>query len=198
MRNVLSFSLILREKHIMSLFCFNYNTFLTAELFVSLCYSGCYMNLMMICWVHELRGKSRMLWYRGHLVVKHSAVHFEINSHVRAQMNKLHLRERKNPNITVDYDHFGSVFSVIINRDVSAEPIGFRDAIRIQMKRTPVLSLILVYPFYLGTHSSLITMGQRSGGTKPCGWYSCKWKKQTSLFDFSGRKRGACSQAAYA
>lgn len=99
-------------------------------------------------------------------------------------MNKLHLKER---NITLDYDHFGSVFSVIINRDVSAQPIGFQDAIRIQMKRTPVLSLILVYPFYLGTHSSLITMGQRSGGTKPCGWYFCKWQKtKTCLFDSVG------------
>lgn len=84
---------------------------------------------------------------------------------------------------------------MIINRDVSAQPIGFRDAIRIQMKRTPVLSLILVYPFYLGTHSSRITMGQRSGGTKPCGWYSCKWKEKASLFDFSGRKLGACRQS---
>lgn len=36
------------------------------------------------------------------------------------------------------------VFSMIINTDVSAQPIGFRDAIRIQMKRTPVLSLILI------------------------------------------------------
>lgn len=110
------------------------------------------------------------MFYRGHLVVKHSAAHLQINSHGRAQMNKLHWREIKNPNITVDYDHFGSVsVSVIINRDVSAQPIGFRDGIRIQMKRTPVLSLILVYPFYLGTHSSRITMGQRSGGTKRCG-----------------------------
>lgn len=55
-----------------------------------------------------------------------------------------------------------------INRDVSAQPIRFRDAIRIKMKRTPVLPLIPFYPFYLGTHSSQITMGQRSGGTKPC------------------------------
>lgn len=90
---------------------------------------------------------------------------------------------------------FRKCFSVIINRDVSAQPIGFRDAIRIQMKRTPVLSLIRVYPFYLGTHSSLITMGQRSGGTKPCGWYSCKWERKASLFDFTGRKLGACRQS---
>lgn len=39
------------------------------------------------------------IYYRGHLVVKHSAVSFQINGHVRAQMNKLHLTERKNPNI---------------------------------------------------------------------------------------------------
>lgn len=31
----------------------------------------------------------------GHLVVKHNAVHLQINSHGRAQVNKLHLREKK-------------------------------------------------------------------------------------------------------
>lgn len=144
------------------------------------------------------KGRSHRLWYRGHLVVKHSAVHLQINSHGRAQMNKLHLRERKKSKHHSGLWPFRKCFSVIINRDVSAQPIGFRDAIRIQMKRTPVLSLILVYPFYLGTHSSRITMGQRSGGTKPCGWYSCKWEKKASLFDFSGRTPGACRWAAYA
>lgn len=142
---------------------------------------------------------SHRLWYRGHLVAKHCAVHLQINSHGRAQMNKLHLRDRrKKSKHHCGLWPFRKCFSVIINRDVSAQPIGFRDAIRIQMKRTPVLSLILVYPFYLGTHSSRITMGQRSGGTKPCGRYCCKWEKKVSLFDFCGRKLGACRQAAYA
>lgn len=153
---------------------------------------------MNICWVDRPQGRSHRLWYRGHLVVKHSAVHFQINSHGRGSNEQATFEGKKKSKHHSGLWPFRKCFSVIINRDVSAQPIGFRDAIRIQMKRTPVLSLILVYPFYLGTHSSRITMGQRSGGTKPCGWYFCKWEKNASLFDFSGRKLGACRQAAYA
>lgn len=133
-----------------------------------------------ICWLHHgPQGRSHRLWCRGHRVVQSGAAYLRLTVMAGLKWTS-HIWEReKKSKHPCGLWPFRKCFSVIINRDVSAQPIGFRDAIRIQMKRTPVLSLILVYPFYLGTHSSLITMGQGSGGTKPCRWYSCKWEKKS-------------------
>lgn len=108
------------------------------------------------------------LWCAGApLWSKRSSVPLQINSHGTAQMNKLHLwgKEEKEEGGKNRHKHHRGIMTVsevyvITNMGELGEGGRLRSAYRIagrnkriQMKRTPVLpALILVYPFYLGTH----------------------------------------------